>query len=83
MVEGFFLVLRDYGMSEIREAMFDYIKGHSDIPAPADIVKLIERDKQYDGVKIPELADVIRYEKLGIPLSASQQKMLDEHRGAA
>lgn len=39
----FQIALADYSFAEIRSAFVHYIKNHPDLPAPADIVSLIER----------------------------------------
>ena len=40
----FQLVLSDYAMADIRKAFGIYLRRHNDLPAPADIVQIIERD---------------------------------------
>lgn len=40
----FQLVLSDYAMADIRKAFGVYLRRHNDLPAPADIVQIIERD---------------------------------------
>jgi len=40
----FQLVLSDYPMADIRKAFAVYLKRHNDLPAPADVVQIIERD---------------------------------------
>jgi hypothetical protein len=42
LVNGFLWVLTDYGMAEILGAIAEYVKRHPDIPAPADIVNIID-----------------------------------------
>lgn len=44
VVGMFALALADYPIEKIRTAFKTYIKRHSDLPAPADIVQIIERD---------------------------------------
>jgi hypothetical protein len=44
VVGMFALALADYPIEKIRTAFKVYVKRHSDLPAPADIVQIIERD---------------------------------------
>jgi hypothetical protein len=46
LVEGFLWVLGNYPMNEILLGIAEYVKRNSDIPAPADIVKIIDPPKQ-------------------------------------
>jgi len=43
-VAMFQLVLADYEPSDIRKAFAVYLKRHTEMPAPADIASLIDRD---------------------------------------
>jgi len=45
LVNGFLWVLADYPIAEILSALAQYVKRHSDIPAPADIVNIIDPPK--------------------------------------
>lgn len=40
----FQLVLADYSIDKIKQAFAVYLKRHNELPAPADIVQIIERD---------------------------------------
>lgn len=40
----FQLVLADYPIDKIKQAFAVYLKRHNELPAPADIVQIIERD---------------------------------------
>ena len=42
LVDGFLWVLADYPMADILQALAEYIKRNPDIPAPADIVNIID-----------------------------------------
>lgn len=46
LVDGFLWVLADYPMDVILNALAKYVKRNPDIPAPADIVNLIDPLKQ-------------------------------------
>lgn len=46
LVNGFDWTLASYEVPEIVKAMGNYIKESSDIPAPADLIKLIEEDRR-------------------------------------
>lgn len=58
LVEGFCWVLADYPMPVILDALAQYIRHNSDIPAPADLVKIIDPPK-------PELSPTlyVKYQK--------------------
>ena len=40
----FQMVLADYPIGKIKQAFTVYLKRHTELPAPADIVQIIERD---------------------------------------
>lgn len=42
MVEGFCFFLSDYPMPVILGALGQYVRAHSDIPTPSDLVKIID-----------------------------------------
>ena len=46
LVEGFSWVLADHSIVKIMAAMREYIQHNSDIPAPADILKIIEKQSK-------------------------------------
>lgn len=75
LVEGFAWALADYHMPKIMEAFKEYIKNHSDIPAPADIIKIITRQKNY-VIGDNSIEALLRLHSKGIPLMASQKKIL-------
>lgn len=77
LVEGFSWALEDYEMSNIIEAFRIYIRNKSDIPAPADIIAILEKKREYDLHVPPSIDDLKRYKSKGIPLSKEQQIMLD------
>lgn len=46
LVRGFLWVLADYAMTDIIRGIGEYVRRKADIPAPADIVNIIEPPKQ-------------------------------------
>lgn len=75
LVEGFSWALADYSMPKIIAAMREYVINASDIPAPADIIKLI---KEADRPKAPEVSieKLQEYAAKGIPLTPEQRTRL-------
>lgn len=71
LVEGFSWVLADHSINKIMAAMREYIQKNSDIPAPADILKIIEMQAKPPVTEIP-IETLLRYQKKGIPLSQDQ-----------
>lgn len=75
-MEGFSWALADYSMPQIIAAMQHYVKTASDIPAPADIIKIItemNKPKPHEFT----IDDLRRFREKGIPLSQAQKAMLD------
>ena len=44
-------VLREYPIEFVREAFREYIKGNSDVPAPADIQNLLEKSWKFSSMR--------------------------------
>lgn len=82
LVEGFSFMLDGFEIHEIMRAMRDYILEKSDIPAPADIVAIIRKNRVNDSIAKPDIETLLRYEAKGLPLSESQKAMIQEHKGA-
>lgn len=76
LVEGFSWILADYDMDKITAAFKIYIQNFSDIPAPSDILKIIEKHEQYAVLIPPDVETLKRYKAKGIPLSAEQETAL-------
>ncbi|WP_149111453.1 hypothetical protein [Limnoglobus roseus] len=79
LVEGFSWALVGYPMSDVNLAFQAYIVTQSDIPAPADIIKLIRSNKQSDEATPPTVSQLLEYRSRGIPLSPKQQADLQEY----
>lgn len=79
LVDGFEWVLKDYEVKDIINAMGEYIKRNSDIPAPADIVKLIDEAIKYRDIKLPSIEKLKSYRDKGINLSPAQTAQLAEY----
>ena len=77
LVEGFNWVLADYPIEKILEAFRIYIRNFNDIPAPSDILKIIERKEKYKAMVMPDVETLRRYQRKGIPLSDEQKKILN------
>lgn len=77
LVEGFSWVLADYSMAKIMAAIREYITNSSDIPAPADIVKIIKA-KEKPTVAEATIEQLLRYREKNIPLSEQQKLRLAE-----
>lgn len=77
LVDGFAWVLADYGMDEIALGFAEYIKSNSDIPAPADIKKIIDSSRYYASIEEPDIETLRRYQERGIQLTPRQQAMID------
>lgn len=75
LVEGFSWVLADHSIVKIMAAMREYIQHNSDIPAPADILKIIEKQSKPPCTEIP-IETLLRYRAKGIPLSQTQSEKL-------
>lgn len=78
LVEGFAWALAEYDMQQIVSAMRKYIIAHSDVPAPADIVKLIQKeisDGYIDNLMISSKT-LREWQAKGIPLSPAQKSRL-------
>jgi hypothetical protein len=80
LVEGFSWALSDYEMPDILKAMRLYITTHSDIPAPNDIIQIINRMQEYEALVQPSIETLLRYESKGIPLTQAQKEQLEKHR---
>ena len=76
LVEGFSVVLADFSIGKIKAALFEYIKKNSDIPAPADIIKIIEEQSKPKFPEVP-LSQLLEYRRKGIPLSSKQLERLE------
>jgi hypothetical protein len=77
LVEGFSWALAEYRMPEIIRGMREYILTHSDIPAPADIIKIIDAKRHAEAVQKPSIERLREYQEKGIPLTPEQQAMLE------
>lgn len=82
LVEGFSWAMAGYGIEEITYAMREYIKTNSDIPAPADIIKIIDRKRELDNYQYPTIETLIRYKKKGLPLTEMQKEQLRQYEEA-
>jgi hypothetical protein len=78
-VEGFSWALADYEMPEVIDAMKQYIKTQNDIPAPADIIKIMDTHRAWEKYKNPSIETILNYMKKGIPLSEDQKDKLAKH----
>ena len=76
LVEGFSWALAGHSLADIQRAFRRYIVSHSDIPAPADILKLIKEVKGDDAVVAPSLDMLRQYRAKGIPLTPRQEEAL-------
>lgn len=81
LVDGFAWALDGYEMPDIMAAFGIYIRKKSDIPAPADIIKIMEKEKERRMVEEPSIEKLRSYQAKGIPLIASQIKQLEEADG--
>jgi len=74
-VEGFNFILEDYVFQEIKNGMMIYMKNYSDIPAPSDLIKIMDEKRSLEVTSVsPE--KLVDYFKKGIPLSSAQKKKL-------
>ena len=78
LVEGFSWALAEYNIEEIVRAMAHYIKQHPDIPAPANIIEIIEMFRKFDKVVNPDPDKLLQYYKKGVPITQNQRKILQE-----
>lgn len=76
LVEGFSWALAGYSVFDIKRAFQAYIKENADIPAPANIIKIIKEFKEYDGIELPDVEKLREYNRRGIPLTPKQQAMM-------
>jgi hypothetical protein len=76
LVEGFSWALAEYNIADITKAMAQYIKTANDIPAPFDIIKIIEENKKWENFQAPSVETLLRYRAKGIPLSETQKQVL-------
>lgn len=76
LVEGFAWALAGRDMAQVTRAFRAYVLGHSDIPAPADILKLMDGFRVADGVERPSVERLREYRAKGIPLTPAQQAEL-------
>lgn len=60
LVEGFSWALADYSMPKIIKALREYVLTHSDIPAPADIISILNRETLH---KTEDYQTAQRYKK--------------------
>lgn len=77
LVEGFAWALASYKIQDITKAFRVYVKNNSDIPAPNDILKIIENNGKA-AHKVPSADDLLRYRSKGIPLTPTDYKRLEE-----
>lgn len=78
-MEGFSWALVGYTMDEVKRAFQAYITSHSDIPAPADIIKLVKEARLYEHVTPAGIDQLRQYKARGIPLTPKQEDMLRQH----
>lgn len=80
LVEGFCWVLGDFPMPDILIAIAQYVRNHTDIPAPADIIAIINQEedmkKKPQVIPEPTIDDLRRYQRKGIPLTDEQKERL-------
>lgn len=74
---GFSWALADYEIDVILDAFRIYIRSKPDIPAPADILAIIERQREYDSMAPADIETLRRYKAKGIPLSKAQEERLN------
>lgn len=77
LVEGFSWALADYAMPEIIKAMRKYVLTASDIPAPADVIKIIEGARKPSVLEV-SIDTLLTYHRKGIPLTRKQVNRLHE-----
>lgn len=78
LVEGFSWALAEYHIDEITRAMAHYIKTNADIPAPANIIEIIEMFRKFDAAVNPSPEKLLGYYKKGVPITQAQLKILRE-----
>ena len=76
LVEGFAWALAGYELSEVVRAFRSYVVSHSDIPAPADIIRLVQAARPYDGLEPPSTERLREYLAKGIALTPAQREQL-------
>ena len=76
MVEGFAWALAGFEISEIRDAMKEYILENPDVPAPAQILKIIKEKRDFADVVPADIPKLLSYRDKGIKLTPAQRKML-------
>ena len=76
LVEGFSWALAGYSMDEINRGFQRYVVSHNDIPAPADIIKIIADFRLYDDVTPAGVEQLRQYKAKGIPLTPKQEEAL-------
>ena len=79
--DGMFqLILAEYALFEVQKAFLEHVKQSPDLPTPSDIVKIIEKDRQFRLLKKPDIPKLLQYEKKGIRLTPEQQEQLNVYR---
>lgn len=78
LVEGFAWALSEYKMYQIIRSMRKYVLSHSDIPAPADIIKIIDSERyEAERNKSEVSIETLKiYQEKGIPLTPGQLQRL-------
>lgn len=78
-MDGFSWALVGYDMDHVRRAFRRYVVEHSDIPAPADIIRLVKELRQSDGLDTPSVEQLRQYQARGIALTPRQQDALRQY----
>jgi len=80
LVEGFNFILEDYVFQEIKDAMMVYIKTQHDVPAPSDLIKIMNEKRRLDNIDNIGISTetLVQYARKGIPLTTAQKRRLIE-----
>lgn len=79
LVEGFNWALSDYDMEEIMLGIKEHIRTQSDVPAPADIIKIMDLKREYKKYLNPPIEKLLSYKKKGLPLSDIQKERIKKY----
>jgi len=81
LVEGFAWAMEGHTIAQITKAMREYILNNSDIPAPADILKIIKLHEEYGNLSAPTVETLRRWRSKGIPLNGTPRANFTRRRG--
>lgn len=79
LVEGFAWALSGVDTREVSAAMREYVLNNSDIPAPANILKIVKHNRDVARIGTADIEQIKRYRDRGITLTPAQQSQLDEY----